>query len=69
MNPWAGRSCPEGAVNLNGLPDGRVKESVIGLKDSLPEKLMAVTIVGDARKFIVFTLPSFLDRKFLPKPT
>lgn len=67
MNPADGRSCPEGAVNLNVSPDGRINESVMGLKDSFPEKDMAVTIVGEARKFIVKGLPSFRDLKFLLK--
>ena len=38
-------------------------ESVIGLKESFPEKAIAVTIVGDARKFIVSLLPSLRDLK------
>ena len=36
----------------------------MGLKESLPENAMAVTIVGEARKFIVSLLPSFRDLKF-----
>ena len=40
-------------------------ESVIGLKESFPEKAIAVTTVGDARKFIVCRLPSFRALKFL----
>ena len=44
-------------------PEGSVIESVKGLKESLPENAMAVTIVGDARKFIVLLFPSFLDLK------
>lgn len=39
--------------------------SVIGLKESLPENDMAVTTVGEARKFIVSRLPSLRDLKFL----
>jgi hypothetical protein len=42
-------------------------ESVSGLNDSFPENNMAVTIVGDARKFIVERFPSFLALKFLLK--
>ena len=38
-------------------------ESVIGLKESFPEKAIAVTTVGDARKFIVSLLPSLRDLK------
>ena len=33
------------------------------MKDNLPEKAIAVTIVGEAKKFIVSALPSFLDLK------
>jgi hypothetical protein len=54
---------PFGAVNLKDSPDGSWMESVIGLKESFPENAMAVTIVGEARKFIVRLLPSFLDLK------
>jgi len=38
-------------------------ESTIGLKDNLPENVIAVTIVGDAKKFMVLAFPSFLDLK------
>ena len=48
-------------------PEGRRSESVMGLNDNFPEKAMAVTIVGEARKFIVSLFPSFLDLKFLLK--
>lgn len=65
MNPSDGRSCPLGGENLNCSPDGRGIESVTGLKDSLPENAIAVTIVGEARKFIVVGFPSFRDLKFL----
>jgi hypothetical protein len=64
MKPFVGRSWPDGAANLNFSPEGRVKESMRGLKDSFPEKAIAVTMVGEARKFIVLLLPSFLDLKF-----
>ena len=37
----------------------------MGLKDSFPENAIAVTIVGEARKFIVRLLPSFRDLKLL----
>lgn len=50
---------------MNISPDGRGIESVIGLKDSLPENAIAVTIVGEARKFIVLLLPSLRDLKLL----
>ena len=46
-------------------PEGRGMESVAGLKDRFPEKAIAVTMVGEARKFFVNALPSFLDLKFL----
>ena len=49
---------------MKGSPEGRVNASVWGLKDNFPEKVMAVTIVGDARKFMVLLFPSFLDLKF-----
>jgi hypothetical protein len=38
-------------------------ESSSGSKESFPEKAIAVTMVGDARKFMVLLLPSFLDLK------
>lgn len=50
---------------MNGAPEGRVMESVTGLKESFPENAMAVTTVGDARKFMVLRLPSLRDLKFL----
>jgi hypothetical protein len=50
---------------LNDSPEGSFNESVTGLKESFPEKAMAVTIVGEARKFIVRLLPSLRDLKFL----
>ena len=49
---------------MNDSPEGNVRESTSGLKESFPENAMAVTIVGDARKFMVLLLPSFLDLKF-----
>jgi hypothetical protein len=52
-----GRRSPEGALNLKG-PLGVSIESVMGLKLRSPEKAMAVTISGEARKFIVLRLPS-----------
>ena len=51
-------------MNLNLPPWGRSIESSIGLKDSFPENAIAVTTVGDARKFIVSLFPSFRDLKF-----
>jgi hypothetical protein len=65
VKPAAGKSNPWGAVNLKDSPDGDVNESVIGLKESFPENAIAVTMVGEARKFIVRALPSFLDLKLL----
>jgi hypothetical protein len=50
---------------LKGSPEGNVNESVMGLKESFPENAIAVTIVGEARKFIVRLLPSFRDLKLL----
>lgn len=61
--PDGGRSNPTGGVNRNDFPDGKGIESVAGLKDNFPENAMAVTTVGEARKFIVSRLPSFLDLK------
>ncbi len=49
---------------MKDSPEGNVRESPSGLKESFPENAMAVTIVGDARKFMVLLLPSFLDLKF-----
>lgn len=49
---------------MNSSPEGRGIESVIGLNESFPEKDIAVTIVGEARKFIVRRFPSFRDLKF-----
>jgi hypothetical protein len=37
----------------------------MGLNESFPENAMAVTVVGDARKFIVRALPSLRDLKLL----
>lgn len=48
---------------MNDSPEGRAILSDMGLKESFPEKAIAVTTVGDARKFIVLLLPSFLDLK------
>lgn len=50
---------------MNGSPEGNVIESVTGLKDNRPAKDMAVTTVGEAKKFMVRLLPSFLALKFL----
>jgi hypothetical protein len=52
-------------LNLNDSPEGSFNESVTGLKESFPENAMAVTIVGEARKFIVRLLPSLRDLKLL----
>lgn len=53
VKPVEGRSWPEGGENLKRLPESSVNESVIGLNDKLPENAIAVTTVGDARKFMV----------------
>jgi len=50
---------------LNESPEGNAKESVMGLKESFPENAMAVTTMGEARKFIVRLLPSLRDLKLL----
>ena len=50
---------------MNDSPEGSFNESVTGLKESFPENAMAVTIVGEARKFIVRLLPSLRDLKLL----
>jgi hypothetical protein len=63
--PDDGRSCPDGGSNLNNAPEGSVNESVIGLKESFPENAIAVTIIGEARKFMVRLLPSLRDLKLL----
>lgn len=47
---------------MNG-PVGVEIESVTGLKFKDPENAIAVTISGEARKFIVRRLPSFLALK------
>ena len=65
VKPLEGRSCPVGGRNWKGLPSGKVMESDIGLNESLPEKAIAVTTVGEARKFIVLRLPSLRDLKLL----
>ena len=50
---------------MNDSPEGSFYESVTGLNESFPENAMAVTIVGEARKFIVRLLPSLRDLKLL----
>lgn len=44
-------------MNRKG-PEGVSRVSVVGLKLRSPEKAMAVTISGEARKFMVRRLPS-----------
>lgn len=63
VNPVEGNLSPDGGSNLNGLPSAPINESVIGLKLSLPENAMAVTISGEARKFIVCLLASLRPLK------
>lgn len=65
MKPAEGRSCPDGGENLKVLPFSSGRQSMIGLNESLPENARAVTICGDARKFIVKRLPSLRALKFL----
>ncbi len=65
MKPLGGRSSPDGGENLKDPPDGRGIESVIGFNYSLPENAMAVTTVGEAKKFIVWLFPSLRDLKLL----
>jgi hypothetical protein len=65
VNPSDGRSFPRGGENLKAFPEGRGIVSVAGLNESFPENASAVTIVGEARKFLVSALPSFRDLKFL----
>jgi len=64
-NPAEGRSSPVGGKNLKGSPEGSVSVSIMGLKESFPENAIAVTIVGEAKKFMVKRLPSLRDLKFL----
>lgn len=54
---------PIGGEKRKDSPEGSGIESVAGLKESFPENAIAVTIVGEARKFIVRRFPSFLDLK------
>jgi len=56
VNPAEGSSSPRGASNLKGLPLASVKLSISGLKPKSPAKAIAVTISGEARKFMVFEL-------------
>ena len=65
MKPAVGRSCPDGGEKVKDLPEGKGIESVMGLKESFPENAMAVTTIGEARKFMVKRLPSFRDLKLL----
>ena len=60
-----GRSWPLGGSNLKDSPLESRIESSTGLNVSFPEKDMAVTIVGEARKFMVVGFPSLRDLKFL----
>ena len=65
VNPSEGNMLPSGGANRNGLPSEPMSESFIGLNDNSPENAMAVTISGDARKFIVLLFPSLRLLKFL----
>ena len=64
VKPVAGSSSAEGGLNLNGCPSAPISVSDKGLKESFPLKDMAVTRSGEARKFIVFILPSLRPLKF-----
>ena len=61
--PEAGSSAPVGGEKRKGAPDGVVIVSVRGLNVVLPAYDMAVTISGDARKFMVSGFPSLRPRK------
>jgi len=50
---------------MNGLPSLPMMVSFVGSKERRPLKAMAVTTVGDARKFIVVLEPSLRALKFL----
>lgn len=65
VKPSAGNMVPAGASNLKGFPSAPINESRIGLNDSSPAKDIAVTISGEARKFIVLLFPSLRLLKFL----
>lgn len=62
-NPAAGSSCDVGGENLNGFPEEVVIVSVRGLNEREPPKAMAVTISGEARKFMVLGFPSLREAK------
>src|SRR5277367_2113226 len=61
--PLVGSSAPWGGEKRKLSPDGVVMLSVRGLNVVLPAYDMAVTISGDARKFIVSGFPSLRPRK------
>ena len=52
VKPCSGRLVPTGGVNLKDLPSSPSSESTRGLNESFPLNAMAVTTVGEARKFI-----------------
>ena len=56
---------PLGGANWNGVPSEPISVSFVGLNDNSPENAIAVTISGDARKFIVLVFPSLRLLKFL----
>lgn len=49
---------------MKGLPSESRRESFVGSKESFPENAIAVTISGEARKFMVSRLPSLRALKF-----
>ena len=68
IKPSAGKVSPFGGLNLKTLPPGVMSSSFVGLNESFPLNAMAVTIVGEERKFMVFLLPSLRALKFLYYP-
>lgn len=67
-NPSAGKVSPFGGANLKTVPSGVMSSSFVGLNESCPLNAMAVTIVGEERKFMVFLFPSLRALKFLYYP-
>jgi hypothetical protein len=68
VNPSAGKVSPFGGENLKTLPSGVMSSSFVGLNESFPLNAIAVTIVGEERKFMVSLLPSLRALKFLYYP-
>lgn len=53
VKPLAGSSSAPGGSKRKGWPSAPIKVSVIGLKDNLPEKAIAVTISGELCKSVL----------------